>query len=128
MSDPIITYVEFDDNQAKGQPAKTLSYAEWEPLNDDDSGSGYGSPRDDQEPIPDEVRVALAKIVLPGRYEIATPPARAAVFSALEAARLFISDELDARRESGFHETNEYLKTPADVLARIEAALTHAEV
>ena len=87
MSDPIITYVEFDDNQAKGQPAKTLSYAEWEPLNDDDSGSGYGNPRDDQEPIPDEVRVALAKIVLGPGHRIAKVEKYAALVAALSDLR-----------------------------------------
>ena len=129
MSDPIITYVEFDDDPVKGSPAKTLFYAEWETS----TGPGNGFARDDQDPIPDEVRVALAKIVLPERYEIATPRMGGAVFSALEAARLFISDELEARRGGGFDAdhgvgTDEYLKTPADVLARIDAALTHAEV
>ena len=64
MSNPIITYVEFDDSQVKGQPVKNLYYAEWTPLNDDDSGSGYGDPKDDEEPIPDDTRKNGSRVCL----------------------------------------------------------------
>ena len=85
MADPILTYVEFDDSGPGAKPITKLFYAEWKAANGA-AESAFADPKDDETPIPDEVRRAIAKIVW--------PEGLAAIVAALESASQFLDADM----------------------------------
>jgi hypothetical protein len=128
---PVITYVEFDENQSDGRPITKLTYAEWKPR--DAADKGYGSHdgdfgvHGDGSLIPDEIRLALAALILPEGYTIAKGGKLATFVAALKTARDVVADELQTRRDGGIEDSEDYVKRPAAALEAINAALKVAE-